>query len=750
MLLTILVLVVAAALAQQNDGWDNGNAFVGVNATTIVVVLERGTMRGRGIIPPTYSFQDTAVHKPNGCSGSKQWMGFSTTGIDCRVVVIRFTKETSGPLQVAVTPTNFIPKDAFRYDVQLHLHCSNTDPVTPLENLRAFSEDSGFDMMPAFAPEDRVEVQGGVEYFLSVVTTRPAEADKYRDPGVEFEITFAGGNYQAAVLDWRAMTQCSGVSPDLLNEALCSDGKFTTFNDRCYLNSGSYECMGYTTPHPICADESSDGKPCINQTHYCHSGECLQVSASTVEQCKKTNGRLPVASTDVTTATCNDGNDDTMYDTCGGFPVQRTLECRGLLIMPQCRDADSNPLILGSACTTIATSTTESSTGYCYYGIRDGNVVLECLPRSSSVGLNNINSSRPIKDCVDEAGYALPERTPCYLGNKYLQYECVLGACLPYFVEDQCRDTDGTFIAGKHCDDGSSATLNDLCIREGQTSAWHGICRGVAYDSRCVTNNQLTTEGWGCDDNDSRTVLDKCVYTDRFTMVCIGEPLVAPDCLVEGAVVEGKSCNDGDEFSFRDKCSSSGECKGTRASISCYDIKQEKEKKEGDACDDDNNHSTGDTCQLQGSMLLCLGEFRELGAYTIVATFAPLLILEGALIKIVSGRIERMGMCAVYCSQEEFCVSWQWKLTSAECTLTSSTLSTDTSAFRSAVATANTNVSMHAISASSTGSLVYSGMLTTSVPKPTLPRPYSRASSNYSCPWLQCMAVLLLCAQLLS
>ncbi len=346
---------------------------------------------------------------------------------------------------------------------------------------------------------------------------------------------------------------CSALS-DVCHTGVCQDGT-------CVAIEETWACddQDPCTTGDVCTGGTCKGTPldCSALSDACHVGVCE-------------NGAC--VAKPLTGNACDDGDACTVNDTCqNGTCVGQAKDCSNL------DDACHHGVCSGGTC--VAQALTGNACD-------DGNActVGDVCQNGTCVG-------QPM-DCsnLDDA---------CHTGA------CVGGTCV------------AQALTGNPCDDGDACTVGDTCQ--------NGTCVGQAKDCSamsdqcndgvCVggTCTKQPRTGNACDDGNACTVGDTCQNG-----ACVGQP---KDCSYlsdqcnDGVCVSGTCvqqprtddpCDDGDACTVGDTCQA-GVCQGQPMDCSAYDDACHKgaciggtcvaQPLTGNACDDGNACTVGDTCQ---------------------------------------------------------------------------------------------------------------------------------------------------------
>ena len=375
------------------------------------------------------------------------------------------------------------------------------------------------------------------------------------------------------------------------NTASCDDGDACTTNDTC--SGGS--CVGGAAPDcddgNVCTTDTCDsGSGCVNSNNTascddgsacttndtCSGGSCVGGAAPdcddgdvcTDDSCDAGSG----CETAFNTAPCDDGDPDTIDDTCSNGV------CAGVAA-PSCHDgnpctddsydAGSGSCVNvnntascddGNACTTNDLCSGGSCVGGAAPDCDDGNVCTTdtCDSGSGCVNTNNTTSCDDGNACTTNdlcsggscVGGAAPD---CDDGNACTTDTCDAGS--------GCVNTNNT----ASCDDGDACTTNDTCSG--------GSCIGGAAPD-CDDGNVCTTDT--CDAGSG------CVNTNNTASCHDGDACTTNDTCSGGSCVGGAApdCDDGNVCTT-DTCDSGSGCVNTNNTASCDD---------GNAC------TTNDLC----------------------------------------------------------------------------------------------------------------------------------------------------------
>lgn len=371
---------------------------------------------------------------------------------------------------------------------------------------------------------------------------------------------------KCALVNCEAATQCHAVgtcneatgscsTPFLAEDSACDDGDATTANDAC--REGV--CQGVN----LCANKQCPGE---NQ---CYDEGTCDVQTGQCVPHMKSGG-----------AACDDGNDNTIGDTC------QAGVCSG-------RDM----------CANVACDAPDT----CHLSGR-------CDPQT---GRCSVVAKGDGSTCDD--GRPLTKNDKCTAGVCNGQIDKCEAPCVvqgPCFVLGECDPETGLcsnpFKAqGEVCNDESDVTTDDVCDGAGACSGTNK-CEGVTCEAedqcqdtgtcdyatgQCLT--VLKSDNTQCNDDDESTVQDKCIQG-----ACRGENLCAAvTCLA------------------LDDCHVAGECNTATGSCS-------QPLKDDDAdCDDDDDFTTADKCTAGVCMGQAEGTSRQqnprLRSANLTATTAP-------------------------------------------------------------------------------------------------------------------------------
>jgi hypothetical protein len=373
-----------------------------------------------------------------------------------------------------------------------------------------------------------------------------------------------------------AKAQCN-PSTGMCDVVAANDGSICNDNNLCTVNE-------------ICVGGECAGEP----------KDCSDANSCTDDACNPISGCQHSYNTDP----CNDGNPCTIGDTCQGgtclggnaLPCNDNNPCttdscvpgQGCVYLPHNLGCDD-----GNACTSGET---------CTNGTCGGGVVLDC--NDSNVCTNDLCD--PTSGCK----YTYNE-APCDDGNKCTSADiCQGGQCVGTgqatcddfnpCTTDTCDAQNGCLhsLNTHPCNDNNACTKSDVCS--------NGVCGGEAVS--CDDGNICTSDACdaqngctfapiagGCDDGNPCTVGDQCQagQCQAGTPIdCADDNPCTKDACVDGGcshqVLDGVSCNDGNECTKNDLCVQ-GVCTGEGNEACCL--------KDGDC--DDGNDCTKDVCLLE-------------------------------------------------------------------------------------------------------------------------------------------------------
>jgi len=324
------------------------------------------------------------------------------------------------------------------------------------------------------------------------------------------------------------------TNPELDAGALCDDGNHLTVDDACAAGVcvGVNKCAGVSCPADgACYDEGTCNP---------HTGKCVAKEAA--------GGTA-----------CDDEDEATIDDMCNGGVCKGTDLCAGV----KCETQECH-----------FSGTCQAKTG-------------RCSIRAKNKGARCDDGSKLTKDdTCDENGV-------CQGVGKCDKIKC--RAQGPCFTKGECdaetgRCSNPAAEQGTKCDDESSVTIDDVCDGHGVCSgtnkcegvtcaADEGPCkRAGACDHNtgsCLVVNK--DDGAHCDDGDAATADDACYAGEcKGTELCAhvscaalngchtaGECDPATGSCSNPQADDDSSCDDGNDFTFDDKCKA-GRCVGTK------------------------------------------------------------------------------------------------------------------------------------------------------------------------------------------
>ena len=432
-------------------------------------------------------------------------------------------------------------------------------------------------------------------------------------------------NFLTGVVDWLPMpvgTMCDDKNDETIGDT-CQyvAGDLTKKGRSC---RGSYKCSGPCLPFSQCHDV----------------GRCDQLTGIC------TNPYKPDGTP------CNDGDASTSNDVCTAGHCAGIIPCTS-----DCRAVDSCHVATcdgsgcrqfkkpdGAACSTGQNTMNDRCVNGICFGDPACNTRTCIAPSGCHTASCDVNGM-----CVVAMR---PDFTPCNDGHAQTTDDmcrngvcCGTGACggKTCVPESSCHypgtcGLDGRCTSprkpdGTPCDDGSNATINDVCtagVCAGKASCTTGatICPfGVCQLPAC--NGTVCTQLWAgdgsfCDDANTATETDRCVggrcvgVNPCDSLVCNARDQCHEVGQCRNGVCsnptapEGRLCDDGNPATSRDQCKS-GVCVGIdrcsgvlcRASDSCHfqgvcnpltGLCVEKPVKDGTPCSDGNPDTTGDIC----------------------------------------------------------------------------------------------------------------------------------------------------------
>jgi len=240
--------------------------------------------------------------------------------------------------------------------------------------------------------------------------------------------------------------------------------------------------------NPICVDSDNDGF-------------CVDVD------CNDNDPTVPTAPGTL----CNDGNPNTDNDmiladgcTCQGSGGG-IVDCNGVLFLGGAGQITvDNLLALGEVVEIIGEGTGYIPILICDQDCDDTQIIPNLLPGTYAVKVNMFGSDNSY--CYREENVIVTSGPCIDVDND--------GIC----ANVDCDDTNPNFpmIVGTSCDDGNSATTNDVILADGCTCAGTIPCPtdadndGVCFNEDCDDNNPNvpTVPGTACDDGDINTVGD--------------------------------------------------------------------------------------------------------------------------------------------------------------------------------------------------------------------------------------------------
>ena len=366
-----------------------------------------------------------------------------------------------------------------------------------------------------------------------------------------------------------AIDSCHQAGTCDLLTGLCS-APLLPDNTPCSIDASCVRgvCRGF--PIQTCATFVADCQlvenPLQKTCRTCNSVTCCRTCSSYTVPCA--SGSLK---SDHSTIVCNNGGCD--QETCCN-----PNRCQGVTCIPSdschsagvCNDITgvcSDPIIQNNEMQTCDDRNPSTINDTCVSGICTGDLVCGgtvCRPISQcyrvycGVDINNNPT------CLDKVAY---DGTPCDDSNALTENDkCTSGICIG---TDKCRGV--------------------ICTPNSQCQTTPGTCNPLT--GLCVYTN--LRDGTPCDDSNPSTTSDACTLgVCRGYIICGGVPCrsasqchdvscsVGGQCVVQQKVT-GYVCNDQDESSTNDECTSSGRCVGTQrcnplscsstSSDSCHD-----------------------------------------------------------------------------------------------------------------------------------------------------------------------------------
>eukprot|EP01065_Artemidia_motanka_P019382 TRINITY_DN22_c1_g2_i1.p1 TRINITY_DN22_c1_g2~~TRINITY_DN22_c1_g2_i1.p1 ORF type:complete len:3968 (+),score=1484.88 TRINITY_DN22_c1_g2_i1:103-11904(+) len=345
----------------------------------------------------------------------------------------------------------------------------------------------------------------------------------------------------------------------------CDDAQAFTVNDKCRSVGNKFVCAGV----PPC------GGGCTPSTSPCKSVRCVVDQANPEGQCVESNLANGLK--------CDDGDANTVLDSCKAGTCQGINLCAGITCSIK---SDCHTLGVCQPLTGVCTNPAKQDGTQCDDGDQwTGN---DACKAGRCVGVDLCKART-----VDKNGRACGFKNSCYSR----------GTCQP--LTGLCDDGQPRG-AGKHCDDGDSSTIGDVCVADAAGGNGALKCAGQnPCDSvTCVASNQChevgtcsvvnkqpkcsdvrKPPGTPCDDGDAHTVNDKCAADGG----CHGEDLCAnkPPCRLPAKA--------------HPTCNTIGVCDFTTGKCTKHQAKV------GGNCDDGNARTIADKCVLDGEVGVCRG-----------------------------------------------------------------------------------------------------------------------------------------------
>jgi len=368
---------------------------------------------------------------------------------------------------------------------------------------------------------------------------------------------------------------------DCLADEPCNDGNPDTIKDTCVWDlDGECGCVGTSGE---CQEDSDcdDGNECTQDV--C-TGD-LQCQYGCLEGHK-----------------CDDDHPFTTDDKCLFFPFMGKCFCMGELECVQDKDCNDMDQCTDDWCDENGQCHHDCDIGAACNDGDPGTIKDECL-------------SSLIEECVCQGTQSeCQEDSDCDDGN-----DCTKDLC----TEDMnCLHN---CLEGDKCDDGNPFTWNDKCLLDPFSDKC--FCTGALEcigDKDCDDGNDCTGD-WcdkngqchhdclideKCDDGDPDTVKDSCTFSAVGECVCDGENVECTDdkdcddgnlCTDDwcsddfecvNKCLQGDKCNDGNPFTFMDKCildmlTGKCWCEGETECVTDKDC-------------DDGNDCTKDSCDKNG------------------------------------------------------------------------------------------------------------------------------------------------------